>query len=104
MVQIDLTAPKYVSHVEHPSKFGVGLKSRTQGLQVKKKRKSWDNFINVFTRSFYTRRYQKRKKLLELTDFFALLGSMSVKAARKHVDASDPLRRGINFTNPLAQV
>ena len=41
------------------------------------------DFINVFTRSFYVRRSQKRKKLLDLTVFFVLLGSERVKAARK---------------------
>ena len=41
------------------------------------------NFINVFTGSFYACRSQKRKKLLNLTVFFALLGSALVKAARK---------------------
>ena len=40
------------------------------------------NFINVFTCSFYTRRSQKRKKLPELTVFFALLRSVRVRAAR----------------------
>ena len=41
------------------------------------------DFINVFTRSFYARRSPKRKKVFELTVFFALLGSARVKAARK---------------------
>ena len=42
------------------------------------------NFINVFMRSFYAHRSQKRKKLLELTIVFALLGFAFVtKAARK---------------------
>ena len=41
------------------------------------------NFINVFTRSFYVHRSQKCMNLLELTVFFALLGSGCVKAARK---------------------
>ena len=31
------------------------------------------NFTNVFTRRFYARRSPKRKKLLDLTVFFALL-------------------------------
>ena len=44
--------------------------------------KSGVNFINVFTRSFYTSRSQRRKKLLDLTLFFALTGSAIVKAAR----------------------
>ena len=41
------------------------------------------NFINVFTCSFYACRSQKHKKLLELTVFFALLGSGYIKAVRK---------------------
>ena len=41
------------------------------------------NFINVITRSFYAHRSQKRKKMLDLTVFFALLGSACVKAACK---------------------
>ena len=41
------------------------------------------NFFDVFMCSFYARRSQKRKKLLELTIFFALFGSASVKAVRK---------------------
>ena len=41
------------------------------------------NFINLFTHSFYAPRSRKRKKPLDLTDFFALLGSESVKAACK---------------------
>ena len=45
--------------------------------------KPGDNFIYVFTRSFYTHRSQKRKKLLNLTAFLALLGCAFVKAARK---------------------
>ena len=39
------------------------------------------NFINVFTRSFYARRSQKWKKLLDLTVFLRFLGSAFVKAA-----------------------
>ena len=41
--------------------------------------------------SFYARRSQKCKKLLNLTVFFALLGSAHVKATCKHVDEIDPL-------------
>ena len=48
------------------------------------------NFINLLTRSFYASRSEKRKKLLELTVIFVLLGSLSVKAAHKHVDEIDP--------------
>ena len=48
------------------------------------------NFIKVFTHSFYARRSQKLKKLLEFTVFFALLGSGRVKAARKMLGEIDP--------------
>ena len=41
------------------------------------------NFINVLTRSFYATWSQKRKKLLDVSVFFALLGSAHVKAACK---------------------
>ena len=41
------------------------------------------NFIKMCMCSFYTRRFQKRKKLLNLTVFWALLRSAHVKAARK---------------------
>ena len=43
------------------------------------------NFINVFTRSFYVWRSWKCKKLLNLTVFFELLGSLLVKAPRKNI-------------------
>ena len=49
------------------------------------------NFINVFTHSFYAPRSRKCKKLLKLTDFFALLGSACVKAESEHVDEIDPI-------------
>ena len=39
------------------------------------------NFINMFTSSFYTRISKKRKTLLDLTVFFALLVSTGVKTA-----------------------
>ena len=41
------------------------------------------NYINMFTRSFYAQGSQKHKKLLELAVFFALLGSVQVKAPCK---------------------
>ena len=43
----------------------------------------WGQFHQCSTSSFYARRSQKCKKLLDLTVFFALLGSASVKAARR---------------------
>ena len=41
------------------------------------------HFINVFRHSFYLSRSRKCKKLLDLTVFFVLLGSASIKAAHK---------------------
>ena len=41
------------------------------------------NFIIVFRPSFYAQRSQKHKKLLDLTVFFGLLGSASIKTERK---------------------
>ena len=52
-------------------------------IKFKMMARSGVNFINVFTRSFYAHRSQKCKKLLDLTVFFALLGSEHVKAERK---------------------
>ena len=46
-------------------------------------RRAGVNFINVFTCSFYACKFRKRKMLLELTVFFALLGSACVKAEYK---------------------
>ena len=43
------------------------------------------NFINMLTYSFYTRRYWKHKKLLDMAVFFALLESARVKATCKIV-------------------
>ena len=63
---------------------------------------SWDghvrlspgvNFINVFNRSLYTCISRKRKKLLNLIVFLALLGSVCVKAARKTLMKSTPVVR-----------
>ena len=44
-------------------------------------KRSGVNFINEFTRSFYAHRSRKCKKLLDMTAFFALLGSARVKSA-----------------------
>ena len=56
------------------------------------------NFINVFTCSFYVRRSQKYKKLLELIVFFELLGFACIKAARKMLVKLAPV---VNATNML---
>ena len=67
-----------------------------------KKTKLWVHFINVFTRSFYVRRSQKCKKVLDLTVFFALLGSACVKTAHKHADEIDARLPTLNcFTELL---
>ena len=57
------------------------------------------NFINLFTRSFYARRSQNCKKLLELIVFFALLGSTRVKAARKMLVKLTPIERDAKRPN-----
>ncbi len=49
------------------------------------------NFTNKFTLSFYAHRSQKCKKTDDLTFFFTLLGSMSVKAERKYVGEIEPV-------------
>ena len=56
------------------------------------------------THSFYARRSRKRKKLLDLTDFFALLLSACIEAEHKHVDEIDPkcdciLKRNMNMNH-----
>ena len=43
-----------------------------------------------FTCSFYARKSQKRKKDSQLKQLFAPLGSVGIKAARKHIDEIDP--------------
>ena len=47
-------------------------------------------FHQHFTSSFYTCRSQKRQRDSQVKQLFALLGSVSVKAAHKHVDEVDP--------------
>jgi len=59
------------------------------------------NFINVLQAAFYTRRSQKCKKLLDLTVFFALLGSACIKAACKHIGEIDT---SYKLLLPLMQV
>jgi len=68
--------------------------SRTQKDRKRRKRKVNPakggkpglNFTNIFTLSFYARRSRKHKMTDDLTVFFTLLGSVSVKAVRKNVD------------------
>ena len=62
---------KSLSSLEYP----VGFESFTRQAGV--------NFINVFMCCFYTCRSQQHKKLLDLTVFFALLGSEGVIAPHK---------------------
>ena len=59
---------------------------------VEKIAKEDDDFINLFTHSFYKRTSQKHKKLLDLTVFFTLLGSARVNAGCKHIYEIDPRR------------
>ena len=47
-------------------------------------------FHQHFTRSFYARRSQKRKKDSQLKQLFVLAGSVGIKAVCKHVDEIDP--------------
>ena len=57
---------------------------------INNEREQGVNFINVFTCSFYARRYQKHKKDSQLKQLFALSGSEDVEAVRKQVDEIDP--------------
>ena len=52
--------------------------------------KTWGQFHQQFTSSFYAGRSQKRKKDKQHKQLFALSGSSGVKAAPKHVDEIDP--------------
>ena len=56
---------------------------KSHPIQFVRKVSSRVNFINMFTSTFYARRSQKLKKLLNMTVFQALLGSAPVKAACK---------------------
>ena len=51
---------------------------------------SWGQFYLRFYLQLLRPQIPKAQKLLELTDFFVLLGSASVKAASEHVDEIDP--------------
>jgi len=55
----------------------------------------------MFTHSFYTHRSQKWKMTDGLTAFFALLGSMRIRAARKMLVKSIP---GLHFIRPEVQI
>ena len=82
----------------HPSPLGPGYRSQPPA-------KLWFdfgflggkqgvNFINVFTRSFYTRRSRKRKKLLGLTIFFCDFGIFGQQSCSLNVGEIDTrLRR-----------
>ena len=59
---------------------------------------TWGQFHQHSTSSFYARRSRKCKKLLDLTVFFALLGSSSVKAACRMLMKLTP---GFYLTNIL---
>ncbi len=57
-----------------------------------------DDFTNIFMLSFCARRSRKRKKIDDLTVFFTLLGSVSVKVVRKTLMQFSP---GDDFTKIL---
>ena len=62
------------------------MKNEIQSRSTCNGKKSWGQFhqrVYKFTSSFYAQRSQKCKKLLNLTVFLMLLGSSSVKAARR---------------------
>jgi len=56
------------------------------------------NFINVLQAGFIRANPESAKKTDDLTVFFVLLGSVSVKAAHKMLVISTP---GVNITNIL---
>ncbi len=58
------------------------------------------NFTNIFKLSFYARRSRKRKKTDDLTVFFMLLGSVSVKAVRRTLMKLSPALAP-SFINPV---
>ena len=45
---------------------------------------------HYFTSSFYASKSQKRKKDSQVKQLFALLGAVSLKEVRKHIDEIDP--------------
>ena len=63
--------------------YQVSLSRAQKGREPLAYTMPWVNFINVLTHSFYAHRSQKRKKLLDLTAFFVLLGSVRENAALK---------------------
>ena len=69
------SGPSYVLNTDigRANKYSINFKNQS----------SWVQFHQRSTSSFYACRSQKRKKLLNLTVFFVLLGSMSTKAAHR---------------------
>ena len=61
-------------------------------------------FHQHFMHNFYVRRSQKRKKLLDLTVFFALLGSLHVKAVRLDNDEIDPSQSNFGTKNQISTI
>jgi hypothetical protein len=55
-----------------------------------------DFIIINFIRSFYVQRSQKRKNAVKQSVFFALLGSIRLKGARKHVGEIEPMKQTNN--------
>ena len=62
-------------------------------FEIKEAKKTGGKFHQHFMCSFYACRSQKCKKDSQLKQLFALLGSVGVKAAYKHVDEIDPRLR-----------
>ena len=67
-------------------------------LMESKLRHLQGQFHQHFTSSFYTHRSQKREKDIQVKQLFALLGSVCVKTACKHVVEIDPRSR---FHQPM---
>ena len=60
--------------------------------------------LGMFMPSFYAHISQKRKKLFDLTVFFALLGSAHVQVVHKHIDEIDSITDGVKIQNGTAQL
>ena len=75
---------------------------QAMGKDTKVQRITWGQFHQHSTSSFYAPRSQKRKKLLDVTVFFALLVSAHVKAACIIIMWMK-FNPGVNFTNVLMQ-
>ena len=76
---------------------------------IRRRRREWreqiffcdrlSQFHQHFTCSFYAGRSQKRQEDSQLKQLFALSGSVSVKAAHKHIDEIDPCFFSLSLTH-----